>query len=150
MKTIICIPVLIRSQVTGIIQVYYEDFYVYSSDESRYLAALARHAAMAIEDTRLMGRSALLQESHHRIKNNLQSIVGIISLQRNFVQQNATQSVNDILDNIISRIKSISAVHDLLSKDKLGRSIINVKEIIEEIISYSNYNSNFAIHLEMT
>lgn len=148
-KTIICIPVLIRSQVTGIIQVYYEDFYVYSSDESRYLATLARHAAIAIEDTRLMGRSALLQESHHRIKNNLQSIVGIISLQRNFVQQNSVQSINDILDNIISRIKSISAVHDLLSKDKLGRSIINVKEIVEEIISFSNFDSNFAIHLDL-
>lgn len=148
-KTIICIPVLIRSQVTGIIQVYYEDFYVYSSDESRYLSALARHAAIAIEDTRLMGRSALLQESHHRIKNNLQSIVGIISLQRNFVQQYSSQSVNDILDNIISRIKSISAVHDLLSKDKLGRSIINVREIVEKIISFSNFPSNLEIELDL-
>lgn len=148
-KTIICIPVLIRTQVTGIIQIYYENFYVYSNDESRYLEALARHAAIAIEDTRLMGRSALLQESHHRIKNNLQSIVGIISLQRNFVQQNSTQSANDILDNLISRIKSISSVHDLLSKDKLGRSIINVKEIIEEIIEFSNYDSNFAIYLDL-
>lgn len=148
-KTIICIPVLIRTQVTGIIQIYYEDFYVYSNDESRYLAALARHAAIAIEDTRLMGRSALLQESHHRIKNNLQSIVGIISLQRNFIQQNSTHSTNDILDNLISRIKSISSVHDLLSKDKLGRSIINVKEIIEEIIQFFTYNSNFVIHLDL-
>lgn len=148
-KTIICIPVLIRSQVTGIIQVYYEDFYVYSKDESRYLAALARHAAIAIEDTRLMGRSALIQESHHRIKNNLQSIVGIISLQRNYVHQNSVQSINTILDNIISRIKSISSVHDLLSKDKLGRSIINVKEIIEEIISFSNFDPNFTIYLDL-
>lgn len=148
-KTIICIPVLVRSQVTGIIQVYYEDLYVYSKDESRYLATLARHAAIAIEETRLMGRSALLQESHHRIKNNLQSIVGLISLQRNFIQEKSVQSVHTILDNIISRIKSISAVHDLLSKDTLGRSIINVKEIIEEIISFSNFDSKFTIHLDL-
>ncbi|GFZ91458.1 hypothetical protein GCM10010978_32540 [Compostibacillus humi] len=148
-KTTICIPVLIHSQVTGFIQFYYEDLYVYSNNESRYLETLARHAAIAIEETRLMGRSALLQESNHRIKNNLQSIIGIISLQRNFVSDNSVQSVNEILDDIIARIKSISSVHNLLSKDKLGRSIINVKEIIEEIISFSSFNPNFKISLDL-
>lgn len=148
-KTIICIPVLIRSQVTGIIQVSYENLYVHSKEETKFLSALARHAAIAIEDTRLMGRSALLQESHHRIKNNLQSIVGLISLQKMFVQNNPEQSVDEILDSIILRIKSIASVHNLLSKDKLGRSIINVKLIIESIISIINNNPKVTIELDL-
>lgn len=148
-KTIICIPVLIRSQVTGIIQVSYENLYAHSKEETKFLSALARHAAIAIEDTRLMGRSALLQESHHRIKNNLQSIVGLISLQKMFVQNNPEQSVDEILDSIILRIKSIASVHNLLSKDKLGRSIINVKLIIESIISIINNNPKVTIELDL-
>ncbi|MCL7746843.1 histidine kinase dimerization/phosphoacceptor domain -containing protein [Halalkalibacter alkaliphilus] len=148
-KTVICIPVLIKSQVTGIIQMFYEDFYVYSKDESKYLSAFARHAAIAIEDTRLMGRSALLQESHHRIKNNLQSIVGLIALQKRFVDKHPENSVEETLDNIISRVKSIAAVHDLLSKDKLGRSIINVKDIIEAIVSFNNVDPNIIINLDL-
>lgn len=148
-KTIICIPVLIRSQVTGIIQISYENFYVYSKEESKYLSALARHAAIAIEDTRLLGRSALLQESHHRIKNNLQSIVGIISLQKMFVKDTTDQSIDDLLDSIIYRIKSIASVHNLLSKDKLGRSITNVKEIIEAIIHLINDNPKIVIDFEL-
>ncbi|WP_165763831.1 histidine kinase dimerization/phosphoacceptor domain -containing protein [Halalkalibacter urbisdiaboli] len=148
-KTVICIPVLIKSQVTGIIQMFYEDFYVYSKDESKYLSAFARHAAIAIEDTRLMGRSALLQESHHRIKNNLQYIVGLISLQKKFVAKPSEHSVEETLDNIISRVKSIASVHDLLSKDKLGRSIINVKEIIEAIVSFNNVDPNIEINLDL-
>ncbi|MDR4890065.1 histidine kinase dimerization/phosphoacceptor domain -containing protein [Fredinandcohnia sp. QZ13] len=148
-KTIICIPVLIRSQVTGIIQVSYENLYVYSKEETKFLSALARHAAIAIEDTRLMGRSALLQESHHRIKNNLQSIVGLISAQKMFVKNNPEQSVGELLDSIIFRIKSIASVHNLLSKEKLGRSIINVKQIIEAIISIINTNPNIRIQFEL-
>ena len=148
-KTIICIPVLIRSQVTGLIQVSYEDLYVHSKEETKFLSALARHAAIAIEDTRLLGRSALLQESHHRIKNNLQSIVGLISLQKMFVTNNPEQPVDELLDSIISRIKSIASVHNLLSKDKLGRSIINVKQIIESIIHIIDNSPKVTIQLEL-
>jgi two-component sensor histidine kinase/ABC-type cobalamin/Fe3+-siderophores transport system ATPase subunit len=145
-KTIICVPVSIRSQVTGIIQLSYENFYVYSKEQSKYLSTLALHAAIAIEDTRLLGRSALLQESHHRIKNNLQSIVGLISLQKMFVDK---LSIDDLLDSMINRIKSIASVHNLLSKDKLGRSIINVKQIIEAIINLINDDPKIMIHLDL-
>lgn len=148
-KTIICIPVLIRSQVTGVIQLSYESLYVYSKEESKYLSALARHAAIAIEDTRLLGRSALLQESHHRIKNNLQSIVGILSLQKEFISNSPDQSIDQLLDSLINRIKSIASVHNLLSKDKLGRSIINVKQIIEAIIHIMNDNPKIVINLDL-
>lgn len=139
-RTLICVPILIRSQVTGIIQIYYEKLYVYTKEESKYLSTLARHVAIAIEDTRLLGRSALLQESHHRIKNNLQSVIGLISLQKSFVRLNPTISIDSILDNIIDRIKSIASVHDLLSKEKLGRSIINLREIIDKIISILKFD----------
>ncbi len=148
-KTFICIPVLIRNQVTGIIQLYYENLYVYSNEEAKYLSTLARHAAIAIEDTRLIGRSAFLQESHHRIKNNLQSIVGLIYLQKVFVKNNPGISIDDALDSIISRVKSIASVHNLLSKDKLGRSIINAKEIIEAVIDLINTDPNIIIQLDL-
>jgi two-component sensor histidine kinase/energy-coupling factor transporter ATP-binding protein EcfA2 len=148
-KTFICVPVLIRNQVTGIIQIYYENLYVYSNEEAKYLSTLARHAAIAIEDTRLMGRSAFLQESHHRIKNNLQSIVGLISLQKMFVKNNPEISIDDTLDSIISRVKSIASVHDLLSKDKLGRSIINVKEIIKAVIDLINNDPTIIINFDL-
>ncbi|MDQ0252826.1 ribose transport system ATP-binding protein [Evansella vedderi] len=148
-KTIICVPVLIRSQVTGLIQIYYENFYVYSKEEVKYLSALARHAAIAIDSTRLMGRSALLQESHHRIKNNLQSIVGLMTLQKQFVKKNSEKSITDTLDNIISRVKSIAAVHDLLSKERLGRSIINVREIIEAIVNFNHVDPDISIYLDL-
>ncbi|WP_066189559.1 histidine kinase dimerization/phosphoacceptor domain -containing protein [Gracilibacillus timonensis] len=149
MNTFICIPILIRSQVTGLISLYYKDFYIYSKAESQYLFALAKHVAIAIEDTRLMGRSTLLQESHHRIKNNLQSVIGLVTLQKNVYKQDNYRSIDELLDNVISRIKSIATVHDLLSKDRMGRSIINLKELIESIIEISSADPKIQIKSEL-
>ncbi len=132
-KTVICVPVFIRSLVTGFVQVYYQDIYTYSEKESKYLSTLAREAAIAIENTKLMGKSALLQESHHRIKNNLQYIISLIKLQKDFTDG---KSIEDVLANSISRIKSIASVHDLLSKGEFGKSIINAKELINTIIDF--------------
>lgn len=149
-KTIICVPASIRSQVTGIIQIFYEKFYANSQEETMYLSAFARHAAIAIEDTRLMGRSALLQESHHRIKNNLQSIINVVALQKQEGKTSDDNKLNDVLDNIISRVRSIAFVHDLLDKDKLGRSIINIKDIVKIIAKFFNeMNTEIKIHLEL-
>jgi two-component sensor histidine kinase/ABC-type multidrug transport system ATPase subunit len=149
-KTIICVPVLIRSRVTGIIQIYYERLYANSEEETKTLSAFARHAALAIEDTRLMGRSALLQESHHRIKNNLQSIINIIALQKQVGVLGDESNLNDVLDNIISRVRSIAYVHDLLAKDKLGRSIINIKEIVKILSNFfSSMNTELVIDLDL-
>ncbi|MYL35840.1 GAF domain-containing protein [Pontibacillus yanchengensis] len=148
-KTFICVPVLIRSQVTGLISIYYEDFYVYSKEESQYLSALAKHAAIAIEDTRLMGRSTLLNESHHRIKNNLQSIVSLITLQKNVYKKDKNKSIDELLDNVISRIKSIATVHNILSKDPTGRSIINLKNIIDSIIGIADTNPSIEVSLNI-
>lgn len=148
-KTFICVPVMIKSRVAGVIEIYYSDYYIYSSDEYMYLEALRHHAAIAIEETRLIGKSTLLQESHHRIKNNLESIIGIITLQKQFITEDSKTNVENILDGIISRISSISAVHNILSHSKMGNSIITLKEIVYKIIKLSDFENEIKLNLEI-
>ncbi|GKX30895.1 hypothetical protein SH1V18_33750 [Vallitalea longa] len=148
-RTIICIPLLVRSRVSGVIQILYKDLYVHSTDEAKYLLAFAKQAAIAIEDTRLMGRSALLQESHHRIKNNLQAISSFIILQKRYLDEEQKEFLTPVLENIVSRIKSIAAVHDLLSKDQIGRSIINIKDLVGAIIKFINVDTRVEIKLDI-
>ncbi|POZ93375.1 ATP-binding cassette domain-containing protein [Petrotoga halophila] len=132
----ICIPLYIRSRLSGIIHIYYKEVYIYSEEEIKYLETIAHQAALAIHDTRLVGSSVLLQESHHRIKNNLQSIISLISLYKMSIKKDSNKDIIGMLDELMSKIKSIAAVHDLLSKDKLGRSIINLKEMIIKIVKF--------------
>jgi ribose transport system ATP-binding protein len=132
----ICVPLYIRSRLSGIIHIYYKEVYIYSEEEIKYLETIAHQAALAIHDTRLVGSSVLLQESHHRIKNNLQSIISLMSLYKMSIKKDSRKNVIEMLDDLMSKIKSIAAVHDLLSKDKLGRSIINLKEMIIKIVKF--------------
>jgi len=136
-KTVLCVPLLVRAHVIGVMQIFYEQYYAHSEEQAKYLSTFAKHAEIAIEDTKLLGRSALLQESHHRIKNNLQSVMNLISLQKRTIGDGRDDEWNAALDDIISRVKSIALVHDLLSRDKKGRSVVDIREIIQSIARYS-------------
>lgn len=152
-RTLICVPVRVKTQIAGIIQIFYKNIYAYSEKEWIYLTMLARQAAIAVENTRLIGRSAFLSESHHRIKNNLQSIISLILLQKSFLDDNIDyKTVEHVFDSIVSRVKSIAVVHDLLSKDEIGRSIINLKEIVEMVLQFAIYPASekeIKIHLDL-
>jgi len=134
--SLICVPFYIRSRLGGIIQIYYKDYHLYTEEEIKYLETIAHQTALAIHNTKLMGNSVLLRESHHRIKNNLQSIISLISLYKTSIKKGSQKDIIGMLDDLISKIKSISAVHDLLAKDKLGRSIINLKDMIIHIVQF--------------
>ena len=53
----------------------------------------------------------LLQETHHRIKNNLQTISSILNMQRRRSQNTETR---EILSDNISRINSLAAMHEIM------------------------------------
>ncbi len=56
----------------------------------------------------------LVQEAHHRIKNNLQTVADLLSLQAGV----CSDSGGSCLRDSIQRIKSIAAVHELLSVEQ--------------------------------
>jgi PAS domain S-box-containing protein len=72
----------------------------------------------------------LLQEVHHRVKNNLQIICSLLSLQADRLDDNEPKKY---LDSSVARIKSMSLIHELLYQTK-GLNAINLKQYIEKLI----------------
>jgi PAS domain S-box-containing protein len=68
----------------------------------------------------------LVKEMHHRVKNNLQIISSILSLQQRFVDD---ETASSILIESTKRIKSIALIHDSLYKQD-NLSEIDVKKYI--------------------
>lgn len=73
----------------------------------------AREIAEGEADT----RSRMLQEMHHRIKNNLQMIADLLSLE--LTRSEGRLSPESLRDSV-TRIKSIAVAHELLSEHEIG------------------------------
>ena len=62
-------------------------------------------------------KSILLSELHHRVKNNLQIITGILSLQADNLGEDESAAA-DVLKNAQARVMSIALIHESLYKSK--------------------------------
>lgn len=56
-------------------------------------------------------KSILIQETHHRIKNNLQTISSILNIQR---RRTANVETKNVLTDNISRINSLASMHEIM------------------------------------
>lgn len=74
-------------------------------------------------------KSAMIQEIHHRVKNNLQTIAAFLRLQ---TRRTDSGEVRRILQESINRVLSIAVVHEFLSEYE--SQPINIKDISQRII----------------
>jgi two-component sensor histidine kinase len=83
---------------------------------------------LARENERLMTNTAVIREMHHRIKNNLQTVAMLMQLQ---IPDAEALDTRDVLETNIHRIRSIAAVHEVLSEK--GFRLVDVKDVLLRI-----------------
>jgi two-component sensor histidine kinase len=74
-------------------------------------------------------RAAMIQEIHHRVKNNLQTIASLLRLQ---ARRADSRDVRHVLLDSVSRILSVAVVHEFLSEHE--SRAINVREVSRRIV----------------
>ena len=74
-------------------------------------------------------QAAMLQEVHHRVKNNLQTVAALLRMQ---IRRCKTEEARSALSDSVGRILSIAVVHEYLSRAE--RQAINIREISQRII----------------
>ena len=145
LTSLACVPLKVRDRVIGVLNCYTERPHEFTEDELAVLQTLGNQVAVAIENAKLMVKGALLQEMHHRVKNNLQQIASLLRLQKHYA---ADMSPVQVLDESISRVLAVAAVHDLLSREDLDT--IAVRKIAEQIVSATQSSLTLpGKHIEM-
>lgn len=92
-------------------------------------------------------KELLLKELNHRVKNNMQTIVSLIRLQNDDIEDKVLQ---DVLITIQNRINAMSHLHELLyNQDNLSH--INAYEYFEVLIDEvkNSYENEINIHLNI-
>ncbi|MGE4317539.1 MAG: histidine kinase dimerization/phosphoacceptor domain -containing protein [Deferribacterales bacterium] len=82
----------------------------------------------------LKEKSMLLNELHHRVKNNLQIVSGILSLQADTVNEDHSDP-EDVLRNAQSRVMSMALIHECLYRSN-DVSSVNMKQYFNELTAY--------------
>ncbi len=115
--SLMAMPLMNRGKVIGAANVQTATRHEFSEDEIELFGFIVELAAIALEKAQLV-HSALVQEMHHRVKNNLQTIAMLLRLQ---MAENKKLSPQDILRETINRVLSIATVHEILSEAGVDR-----------------------------
>lgn len=131
MRSMICVPLTIQDRTVGVMSCYTAEVREFPPEEIEALELLAKQAAVSIEHAKLQVRSTLMQEMHHRVKNNLQQVASLLRLQ---LRHGNYKSLEEAINDSLSRILAISSVHDLLSREDLDH--VGVRSIAEMLVQH--------------
>jgi len=141
--SVLCVPLQVKRKVLGCICIYSSHRHLLSPEQMQLVVTFANEAAIAIDNARLYEetrrglelKSVLLRELHHRVKNNLATVAGILSLQR---RRTKSPEVRYILAESVNRVQGLAATHDLLSHEDVSEA--RVDEIARKIVGVANAN----------
>jgi two-component sensor histidine kinase len=156
-------PLILEQQVIGVIQVQSYRKKAHTRRHLHLLEALAQHVATATTNAQLYQRAqaevlerrrteaelcdllrekeALLGEVHHRVKNNLQSIISLMGLRMNQVPDADTRS---FLSDMQQQARTMALVYDQFSHaEKLAQ--VEMTTYLEQIAHYLLENAAPAV-----
>lgn len=79
-------------------------------------------------DQELLVKNSVIKEVHHRVKNNLQSVAGLLRMQS---RRSGSDDVKQALQDSIHRIESMALVHEIVSN--FDEDYVALRSIIEEL-----------------
>jgi two-component sensor histidine kinase/FixJ family two-component response regulator len=169
-KSILYVPLWMKDEPIGYLELWESRRRrEFTPDEIEVCEGIASQAAVALENARLYQQAqqeieerkraegqiraslrekeVLLQEIHHRVKNNLQIISSVLKLQAGFV---TNQQALAILRNSQNRIRSMALIHEKLYQTE-DLSEINLAEYIRDLASYlfGSYRSSLQAPVEL-
>jgi len=141
--SVLCVPLKVKQKVLGCICIYSSHRHLLSPEQMQLVITFANEAAIAIDNARLYEetrrglelKSVLLRELHHRVKNNLATVAGILSLQR---RRTRSPEVRRTLAESVNRVQGLAATHDLLAHEDVSEA--RVDDIARKIVGVANAN----------
>ncbi len=141
--SVLCVPLQVKQKILGCICIYSSHRHMLSPEQMQLVITFANEAAIAIDNARLYEetrrglelKSALLRELHHRVKNNLATVGGILSLQR---RRSKSEEVQNALAESVNRVQGLATTHDLLAHEDVSEARID--DIARKIVGVANDN----------
>lgn len=157
-RSMFCVPLIAHDRVLGGISVFTRERQEFTEEQVELVSTFAYDAALAIENARLYReaqraletQAVLMREMQHRVKNNLQTVASLLSLQ---MRRAESSEAAGLLALSAARVRSIAAVHELFSEEDIGLAtageIANrIMEIVQNELAPPSLKIDFTVHSE--
>jgi two-component sensor histidine kinase len=97
-------------------------------------------------DRLLLGKDVAIREVHHRVKNNLQTISSLLSLQARRLPKG--EEARHALEEAERRVRSIAVVHEILSRDTADE--VDFNDILPSLVRMAEDLSSTSSPVQVT
>ena len=105
------------------------------------------HVQNEINKASLEEKEVLLKEIHHRVKNNLQVVSGLLHLQSSKID---SPELLAVVEEGQQRIESMALIHQMLYQDDNDVSMIDCQEYLEQLIGQIEHSYGGRKEVEIT
>ncbi len=124
MRAYISVPMMVQGVLLGTLNLAKATPGLFKHDQIEILEGVAASLAVAIQQANLLEtaehdaetRALLLREVNHRVKNNLDAIIGLLYVEQRHAPPEALPAYRPIMEDLTSRVMGLATVHRLLSE----------------------------------
>jgi ribose transport system ATP-binding protein len=139
-RSYVSVPLMAQDQAIGTLNAGSEKPNFFTAEYVEIMEEVAASLAIAIQQARLLEQTRrdaetkdlLLREVNHRVKNNLDAIIGLLYIERRHAPPAALPAYRPIMEDLTQRITSLAQVHQMLSESEWAP--LNLSELVEQII----------------
>lgn len=108
---------------------YFELKYIFDESENTLTLIIRDITEVRKKEAEISDKAEVIKEIHHRVKNNLQSVVSILNIQ---ARRSTSNEAKKALTESVYRIMAIARTHELLSKQL--EDDISLKSVLDSVI----------------
>ncbi len=146
-RSLLVAPLIAHDQSLGALSLTAAPVAAFDDRDAEILRGLAGYAAIAVYNAQLYEqarqdaetKALLLHEVNHRVKNNLDGILGMLYIERRHAPPEALPAYGPIIEDLTQRIMGLAQVHQMLSEQEWAP--LNLGQLAETIIQMSLQNA---------
>ncbi len=154
-RAYLSVPLLVQETPLGTLNLASETPHFFQSEHIDILEEVAASLAVALQQARLLQqtredaetKALLLREVNHRVKNNLDAIIGLLYVERRHAPPEALPAYAPIMEDLSQRIRGLARVHQMLSDVQWAP--LNLSELAEQIIQTTVRGAREAVHVTL-
>lgn len=152
---VICHPIYTIPEKIGMLVLLFDKNILCSDEQILTIQMCCNLLGNIIGSAYIASKDVFIEESNHRVKNNLQTIISLLFIQKQiyhspeYAGNIAVRQIDSFIENMVKRIKLIADMHDFVAKNHKDSLVVSSEEILRTVVSnYANCKNQIKVDAE--